>query len=176
MTDPLLELKTLETEINGLLSRYQQVQMDYTNSVASGLNTKAGIDLQELNELNGRILQKIERAKTLALLAIPTERKNNGTITGNIPDLKEKADRLSKEKQLIDGLLEKQHSIIGANKTISLERQSNYYKYISMFFVSILIIGITIRAYFTDSTSSVELFIALIAALLIIYHLITYFL
>jgi hypothetical protein len=169
-------LKTLETEINGLLSRYQQVQMDYTNSVASGLNTKAGIDLQELNELNGRILQKIERAKTLALLAIPTERKNNGTITGNIPDLKEKADRLSKEKQLIDGLLEKQHSIIGANKTISLERQSNYYKYISMFFVSILIIGITIRAYFTDSTSSVELFIALIAALLIIYHLITYFL
>ena len=176
MTDPLLELKTLETEINGLLSRYQQVQMDYTTSVASGLNTKAGIDLQELNELNGRILQKIERAKTLALLAIPTERKNNGTITGNIPDLKEKADRLSKEKQLIDGLLEKQHSIIGANKTISLERQSNYYKYISMFFVSILIIGITIRAYFTDSTSSVELFIALIAALLIIYHLITYFL
>lgn len=176
MTDPLLELKSLETEINGLLSHYQQVQMEYTNNVRSGLNAKAGIDLQQLNELNGQILQKIGRAKTLALLSIPTENKNNETITSNIPNLKEKADSLSKEKEVIDSLLEKQYSIRGANKMISLERQSNYYKYISMFFVSILIIGITIRAYFTDSTNSVELFIALIATLLIIYHLITYFL
>ena len=83
---------------------------------------------------------------------------------------------LAKEKEVIDNLLEKQNSITGANKIITLERQSNYYKYISMFFVSILIIGITIRAYFTDSTSSVELFISLIASLLIVYHLISYFL
>ena len=75
MTDPLLELKTLETEINGLLSRYQQVQMDYTNNVRSQSTTNATVNLRLLNELNGQILQKIGRAKTLAILTIPIEKK-----------------------------------------------------------------------------------------------------
>lgn len=176
MTDPLLELKTLEKEINEFLARYQQVQMDYTNNVRSQSTTNANANLLLLNDLNGQILQKIGQAKTLAILTIPIEKKNNDTISSNIPNLKEKADMLAKEKEVIDNLLEKQNSIIGANKIITLERQSNYYKYISMFFVSILLIGITIRAYFTDSTSSVELFISLIASLLIVYHLIRYFL
>ena len=176
MTDPLLEIKSLETEINGLLSHYQQIQMDYTNNVRSGNNSKASIDLHQLDELNGQILQKIDRAKTLAVLSIPAENENQETIMKNIPNLKEKADNLSKEKQLIDNLLEKQYSIKGANNIISLERQSNYYKYISMFLVSILIIGITIRAYFTDSTNIVEILIAFTAVILIIYHLIKYFL
>lgn len=176
MTDPLLELKSLEDEIIGLLSRYKQIQMDYTTSITSGSKSSAGIDLQKLNELNGQILQKLDRAKTLALLIIPIETENQSEITRNIPNLKEKADSLSREKQMIDNLLERHYSIKGSNRTISLERQSNYYKYMSMFFVSILIIGITIRAYLTDSTSSAELFIIAIAALLIIYHLITYFL
>lgn len=176
MIDPLLEIKSLETEINGLLSHYQQIQMDYTNNVRSGINSKASIDLHQLDELNGQILQKIDRAKTLAVLSIPIENENQETIMKNIPNLKEKADNLSKEKQLIDNLLEKQYSIKGANNIVSLERQSNYYKYISMFLVSILIIGITIRAYFTDSTNIVEILIALTTVILIIYHLVKYFL
>jgi len=175
MSDTLLEFKILENEITGLLSQYQQAQMNYTNSVMSGFTSKAVIDLQTLNELNSQILQKIYTAKTLAVLSIPTETNNQQTITSNIPNLKKQADKLSKEKIIIDTLLEKQNSILGANKIISLERQSNYYKYICMFFVSILIIGITIRAYFTDSTNAVELFIVLMALLLITYHSITYF-
>ena len=175
MTDPLLELKSLETEISGFLMRYQQAQMDYTNNVRNGSTINAGLDLKKMNDLNGQILQKIDRAKILAVLAIPIENKNQEKITNNIPKLKEKADTLSKEKAVIDTLLEKHDNIIGANKVISLERQSNYYKYISMFFISILMVGITLRAYFTDSTNIVELSIALVAGLLIIYNLITYF-
>jgi len=177
MTDPLLEMKNLEAEIDGLIIQYQQVQMNYTSDVKNGLNTKAGSELQRMNELNGQILQKIGRAKTLAVSKmVPIGNENQEKIFKNIPNLKEKADRLSSEKLLIDKLLEEQYSIEGANQMVTLERQSNYYKYITMFFISILIIGITIRAYFTDSTNGVELIIALIASLLVIYHSIMYFL
>jgi hypothetical protein len=176
MTDPLLEMKLLESEINGLIAQYQQTQKEYTENVTNNLNAKAGLELQRLNELNGQILQKIGRAKSLALLAIPIENENQEKIVKNIPNLKEKADSLSSDKLLIDKLLDEQYTIKGATQMVTLERQSNFYKYISMFFVSILIIGITIRAYFTDSTNSIELIIALIASLLIIYHLTMYFL
>ena len=177
MTDPLLEMKNLETEIEGLIIQYEQVQVNYTNNIKNGLSAKAGLELQRLNELNGQLLQKIGQAKTLAVSKmIPTENENQAKIFKNIPDLKEKANRLSSEKRVIDKLLEEQQSINGANQMITLERQSNYYKYITMFFISILIIGITLRAYFSDSTNSVELIIALIASLLIIYHSIMYFL
>lgn len=174
MTDPLLEMKTLETEINGLIIQYQQLQLEYTNDIRNGLNAKASSDLQRLNELNGQILQKIARSKTLASSVIPIRDENQTKIFKNIPNLKNKADTLSNDKLIIDKLLEEQNSIKSANQMISLERQSNYYKYISMIFTSILIIGITIRAYTTDTTNSIELIIALIAFLLVMYNFIMY--
>ena len=171
MNEQLLEVKTLEKQLEMSLKQYNDLNKNITKD-----------NISNASQLNDNILTLIEQIKQKTDLLYPKGINLQKVVKMNNPDLINLSSKLQNDQKELDKMLEQYNSIDGENNNASLQVRKyriEYLFYIALFW---LVITFIIKAYILDGINgenngfftSIEYFILLLAILVIVYYVYKY--
>ena len=168
----LVEVKTEELGINMLVDVYNQIQTDYIKNINGGFRNEAKNNLNQMNEINMKLLRALDTVKSTMRNAYEKGIDNQQLVTINNPQLIEITNKLYKDETEIKNALDELQNAEADNVSSSRQRKSNLYKYVAMMVVSVITVGLTIRAFSSNESNTIETVILVLAIALVIYHLV----
>lgn len=168
----LIEVKTDELGISMLLNIYNQAQADYEKNISGGFRNEAKNDLNKLSEINARLLSLINTTKGTLENAYEKGINNQVSVSKNNTYLVEIAERLNKDEKKINEAYNELVKVETDSINSSKQRVSNLYKYVAMMILSVIVIFLTVRAYITSDSNSIETIILVLAIALIVYQVV----
>lgn len=168
----LIEIQTDDMEITYLLNIYNQIQTDYQKNISRGFRNEAKNNLNKLSEINSMLLSLINTTEFSLNNAYEKGINNQAQVLKNNTHLVEIAKRLNKDGKKINEAYNELIKVETNSINSSKQRVSNLYKYVAMMILSVIIIVLTIRAYITTDSNSIETIILVLAIALIVYHIV----
>lgn len=167
----ILKLKTLEFEIELLMTAYKNGQATYQQYILTKNYTDAANKLAELSVINSRIetnvtngeeiLNKMEKDGSLSKIQ---------SITFKTPNFKNITNQVNMQQHNVKNLQKDISDIEGDLNNTVINQNSNYLQYITLVIVGIIVTGLTIKTIITKEDASLDS-----AILVIIIGVIMYF-
>jgi|688.fasta_scaffold291673_1 hypothetical protein len=167
MTDKdtsIVEIKTLEKEVQLLLTHYEELQKQSIIDIQKGQSA----NLQMAKEINDKILSLLSTIKTKTTILYPKGITNQNVVRMNNKHLIKIADKLHKDQSKFQRLLDDYNGLDGKNSHLTLQLNSSYYEY--MFYFVIFIILVVYAFKFYGDHDMVDMIILICAVLLLVYH------
>jgi hypothetical protein len=182
----IVEIKTLEKEVELLLAQYkdmqqgqgasQQGQGQGASQQGQGQGASQQGQGQQAKDLNARILQLLDTIKSKIDKVYPQGITNQNAVRMNNKNLMETSNKLMKEQKNLNNLIQEYNSLDGKNNYLTLQTNSIYYQYL-FYLVIAIVISIYLIKIFTQETGyeSADMIILVLAILLLLYHFISPF-
>lgn len=168
----LLHIKLEELGIRMMLNEYHDIQEDYIRNKNGGFTSQAKKDLEKMNEINYRLLNTMDKAKTLLNKAYKKGIYNQQQVEMNNPELVNIANKLKNDEKKIKEEYQEFINIHNDGISTALSRRSNLFQYIVMSVLAIIIVGVTIITISNKETNITETIILILGIGLILYHII----
>lgn len=167
-----LKIKLEELGIDMLLNAYNDIQADYNKNITAGDMTQAKEDLKKMGEINSLLQSAIKDARYQVNNLYRKGIQNQAQVIQNNPELVSLTERLNKDEMEIISEYNNLRQITSEDVDVTLLNNSNYFRYIVMFILAIIFVGLTIRAFATNTSNNIENIILVLAIGLAIYYIV----
>ena len=176
MTDnksSVVEIKSLEKELQMLLAQYNDEQTNYLQVESSGQKNNQSSS-NNLMDINNKIKDLLSRIQTKTSEMYPYGITNQSSVLMNNANLNKIASKLKVDGKKLQSSIDEYNSLEGENSVLKLQMNSHYYEYM-FYIISGIIIGIYVLKVYTIpsenlSIYSIENVLLIIAIILLIYH------
>jgi hypothetical protein len=168
----IMNLKTIEFEMDLLLRAYDNVHKTYTQNVIDGDRVTAAKNLAELQQINEALTSGASKGKELLDKAI-----NEGDIDQKIIAIqKPKLDKIVRQANAQNIIIKRQmnelHDAEANLEATDLSQKSNWLQYVIMTIVGLVVAGLTAKTITSQDITMLDNAILAIVIGLIVYALI----
>ena len=171
----IVEIKTLEKEVQLMMVQYEHLHLQSMNAIHAGQKPSQHT-LQLLKDTNDNIISLLAKIKNKIDILYPKGITNQHLVTSNNKNLIDTSDKLHAKQSELNRLMGEHSSLDGENIDLTLQLTSTYYEYV-FYLIIMIIIGIYVfKIYSSDSGNDIVDIIILIAAIvLLLFHFMGYF-
>lgn len=168
----IMKLRTFETENKLLIKEYDKEHKTYLRNIKNKDFDSAQSNLDSLNQVNTQLINNLNSIKALLKKGISEGSVMQDIATASIPILNSTYKRANRQNAIINRLNNEIKNIDGELQSSKLEEQSNQIQFVILFIVGLIIIYITIKAFFTQDSGMLENIILAICFGLLVYYII----
>lgn len=170
-TPSIVEIKSLEKEVQMLLAQYNDTQANYIAQAQKGFSQTTNASLALMKEINNKILSLLSIIKYKISIIYPKGISNQNVVRMNNKNLIDISNQLHAEQKEIQKSIDEYNSLDGENKHLTLQANSNYYIYMFYLIISIIFGIYILKVYSVDGgNDTIDMIMLVLAILLIIYH------
>lgn len=168
----IMQLKTIEFEMNLLLNAYDIGHKTYTQNVIDGDQVTAAKNLAELQQINGALLKGASEGKKLLDKAIHKGDINQKIIAIKKPKLNQIIRQANAQEVITKRHMKELLNAEGDLEITELSQKSNKLQYVILATVGIIVAGLTVKTIISQDISMLDNAILAIVVGLIVYALI----
>ena len=137
-TPSIVEIKSLEKEVQMLLAQYNDTQANYIAQAQKGFSQTTNASLALMKEINNKIISLLSIIKYKISIIYPKGISNQNVVSMNNKNLIDISNKLHAEKKEIQKSIDEYNSLDAENKNLTLQAKSNYYIYMFYLIISII--------------------------------------
>ena len=171
-TPSIVEIKSLEKEVQMLLAQYNDTQANYIAQAQKGFSQTTNASLALMKEINNKIISLLSIIKYKISIIYPKGISNQNVVRMNNKNLIDISNKLHAEQKEIQKSIDEYNSLDAENKNLTLQAKSNYYIYMFYLIISIIFGIYILKVYSVDGgNDTIDMIILILAILLLVYHL-----
>lgn len=170
-TPSIVEIKSLEKEVQMLLAQYNDTQANYIAQAQKGFSQTTNASLALMKEINNKIISLLSIIKYKISIIYPKGISNQNVVRMNNKSLIDISNKLHAEQKEIQKTIDEYNSLDGENKHLTLQVNSNYYIYMFYLIISIIFGIYILKIYSVDGgNDTIDMIMLILATLLLVYH------
>lgn len=170
-TPSIVEIKSLEKEVQMLLAQYNDTQANYIAQAQKGFSQTTYASLALMKEINNKIISLLSIIKYKLAIIYPKGISNQNVVIMNNKNLIDISNKLHAEQKEIQKSIDEYNSLDGENKHLTLQANSNYYIYMFYLIISIIFGIYILKIYSVDGgNDTIDMIILILAIFLLVYH------
>jgi len=173
-TTSLVEIKTLEKEVDMLIAQYNQMHAQVIVDVQKGtsdVQANLNLNIKLMKVINDKILTLLSLIKNKTTSLYPEGIHNHHVIRMNNKHLRDISKKLAAQQYEVSHFVKDNDTLDGKNKSLTLQLVSNYYHYLFYFIILLLLFLYAFNMYgILANYDSVDIIILICASLLLVYH------
>jgi hypothetical protein len=171
-TPSIVEIKSLEKEVQMLLAQYNDTQANYIAQAQKGFSQTNNTNLQLMKEINNKIISLLSIIKYKISIIYPKGISNQNVVRMNNQSLLDISNKLHAEQKEIQKSIDEYNDLDGQNKHLTLQTKSTYYMYMFYLIISIIFGLYVLKIYTVDyGYDTIDTIILILAIILLVYHL-----
>ena len=166
----IVKIKSLEKEVDLLLSEYQDTNNNYISNLTNGFKDKASTDAKILEELNRQITNLLSTITNEIKAVYPKGIQKQQLVHLNNKTIKKLTSKLKDDEIKLEKMIQKTNDLDGKYGSSTINLNSNKYHY--MFYFGIFVINVIIiyKVFLSTDTNIAETIILILIVLLFFYH------
>lgn len=170
-TPSIVEIKSLEKEVQMLLAQYNDTQANYIAQSQKGFSQTTNASLALMKEINNKIISLLSIIKYKISIIYPKGISNQNVVRMNNKSLIDISNKLHAEQKEIQKTIDEYNSLDGENKHLTLQAKSTYYIYMFYLIISIIFGIYILKIYSVDGgNDTIDMIMLILATLLLVYH------